>query len=492
MTSASIKKLLLNLFIAGFEGEIPSNELKQAISSGLGGVIFFSDNIKTREAFKKTVSELKALRPNKLITSIDQEGGLVERTINLEDKVDYLSARAIANIGDKSLIAKHYEILAQELADFGINMNFAPDVDVNTIKTNSIIGLRSFADEPEEVCRLAKIELEAFKNNGILSVAKHFPGHGHCSIDSHISMPEIDLSFDELEKTHIKPFKAAIENGVDALMVAHATYNCFNPDKTPASLSKEVIGYLRNNLKFEGLIVSDDMVMGAIALQFDAKTACIKAIKAGVNMLIFRNFTKEIEKLIDDLAQYALIDDDFRQMAEFSYQKVKEIKDKIQNQRKTSFNSQNARQEIEAIAQNSIKIIKNSIKIGKNDKILILRPKRADIHHFKTDSFSLSEIFGFKNAEEQEFSLKPSNEEITYLSEKALQFAHVLFVSYNATLHKEQQKLIAEVKPKLVIVAGVEYDDELFGEVSFLANVYGYKKHSFIHITDEMIIQPKA
>ncbi len=492
MTSASIKKLLLNLFIAGFEGEFPSNELKRAVSSGLGGVIFFSDNIKTRETFKKTVSELKTLSPNKLITSIDQEGGLVERTINLEDKVDYLSARAIANIKDTSLIARHYEVLAQELADFGINMNFAPDVDVNTIKTNSIIGLRSFADDSEAVCKLAKIEIEAFRNNGILSVAKHFPGHGHCSIDSHISMPEIDLAFDELEKKHIKPFKAAIENGVDAVMVAHAAYDCFNSDKTPASLSKEVIDYLRKNLEFEGLIISDDMVMGAIARQFDAKTACIKAIKAGVNMLIFRNFTKEIEKLIDDLAQYALIDDDFRQMAEFSYQKVKKLKDKIQSQSNPTFNPQKARQEIEAIAEKPIKIIKNNLKIGKNDKILVLRPKRADIHHFKTDRFSLAEIFGLKNAVEEEFSLKPSNEETAYLSEKARNFYHVLFVSYNAILHKEQQKLIEEVKPQLAIVAGVEYDDEFFREVGFLANVYGYKKHSFIRITDEMIIQPKA
>ena len=136
MDAHSIKKLLNNMFIAGFQGENPSVEIQNAIKDGLGGVIFFSDNIWNRRKFRETVDFLKSLSDDSLILSIDQEGGLVERTINLDDKVDYISPMGIAQSDDKSLVKSHYDILSRELSSFGINMNFAPVCDVNTEEKN--------------------------------------------------------------------------------------------------------------------------------------------------------------------------------------------------------------------------------------------------------------------------------------------------------------------------------------------------------------------
>ena len=264
MDAHSIKKLLNNMFIAGFQGENPSVEIQNAIKDGLGGVIFFSDNIWDRRKFRETVDFLKSLSDDSLILSIDQEGGLVERTINLEDKVDYISPMGIATSNDNSFLRSHYDILSRELLSLGINMNFAPVCDVNTEEKNSVIGIRSFSQNPQTVSDCSGNVIEIFRSNSILSSAKHFPGHGGSCDDSHKGMVVIDLDFDELKRTHIAPFKEAIKHGVDAVMVAHAIYPAFD-EKNPASLSPVVISYLREKLGFDGVVVSDDMVMGAIA-----------------------------------------------------------------------------------------------------------------------------------------------------------------------------------------------------------------------------------
>ncbi len=292
LSSLSLKEKIFQMFILGFSGiEINQQNLniQNAITSGLGGVILFSGNIDSYEQAAKLTSSLQSMAKVSLFMSIDQEGGRVERTINVKNKINYLSPFNLAQTGSPDNARVQAEKMVDELKYMGINMNFAPVLDVNTCKHNPIIGIRAFSDDTDTVIKFAKPVYETFMKNNIIPVVKHFPGHGDSCEDSHHTMPCINLSFEELENVHIRPFKTAFEDGVSAVMVSHSCYRAFDNENLPASLSENVIkNYLRAKMGFKGLIISDDMVMGGVQNYYDSTEACIKGIKAGIDLFIFR------------------------------------------------------------------------------------------------------------------------------------------------------------------------------------------------------------
>lgn len=307
INSLSLKQKLNQLFIAGFEGDNLNKckPFQELLKEGLGGVIFFTQNITSVNQFKNIIKEIKSNALIPPFLSIDQEGGRVERTENIHGGKKYLSAKFAAQKG-YDFLATQTDEMAQELKDYGINMNFAPVLDVNTNENNPIIGERAYSSNTKEVCNFSKIVIEEYMKNDIVPVGKHFPGHGDASIDSHKSLPTIDLPLEELKKTHIEPFKNAISLKLPAIMVAHVHYPCFDKEKIPASMSYNVINkYLIQKLKFEGIIISDDMVMGAVQ-GFSLLEACIMALNAGINMFIFRNVNKTVVELINSLEKAVL------------------------------------------------------------------------------------------------------------------------------------------------------------------------------------------
>lgn len=340
-----IREKIYQMFILGLEREELSNNpnLIKALSNGLGGVIFFTQNIKTSEQFKKLINDIKKESKIPPFLSIDQEGGRVERTENLfgskcnlalcetsppvvvEGK-KFLSAKFAAEKGE-TFLREQTEQISQLLNDLGINLNFAPVLDVNTNPNNPIIGERAFSSDPDEVIKYGKIVVETYLKNGIIPCTKHFPGHGDASVDSHIALPKIDLSLDEMEKDHISPFK---EVDSPMIMVAHLHCSAFDKEVIPSSLSKNVIGYLRKNLNYQGLVITDDMVMGGV-LGVDALTACIKAIKAGVNILLYRNSFDETIQIIEDLAKIAESDEELHNNINTSFEKIRKFKTKFIN-----------------------------------------------------------------------------------------------------------------------------------------------------------------
>ncbi len=291
------------MFILGYEEETPPESFLRLVEEGLGGVIFFTRNIKSREQFQNAVELIKSRKNPELplFLSIDQEGGRVERTLNLHCGSKYLNARTAAEKGEE-FVAEQTSQIAAELKDFGLNMNFAPVLDVDTNPKNPVIAERSYSSDPQIVSKIGEISAKTYLENGILPVGKHFPGHGETSVDSHVAMPELGLSLEELEKTHIAPFKSLINKGVlPVVMAAHIHYTAFDSQKTPASISKNVLtGYLRGDLGFDGLIISDDMVMGGIT-GFTPFEACKKGIEAGINMFIYRDASPETLCLIDKI-----------------------------------------------------------------------------------------------------------------------------------------------------------------------------------------------
>lgn len=297
----TVEQKVHQMFILGYEGENPLSCPKfiNALKTGLGGVIFFTQNIFEKEKFKNSVDIIKENSFIPPFLSIDQEGGRVERTLNLYGGSHYLNAYDAAQKGE-SVVKQQTQWISEELRYFGLNMNFAPVLDVNTNPNNPIIGKRAYSSDPDEVIKFGKIAAETYLKNGIIPVGKHFAGHGEAAVDSHLEMPELDMPLTELENTHIKPFKALIQD-LPAIMVAHVHYKAFDSQKIPASISQNVIkNYLRQELGFKGLVISDDMVMGGIK-KFTPFEACKKAINAGVNMFIYRNSDDATIELIQQL-----------------------------------------------------------------------------------------------------------------------------------------------------------------------------------------------
>lgn len=307
------------MFILGTDGD----GYKKALSNGLGGMIFFTKDIQTPNQFKTLINDIKSISKITPFLSIDQEGGRVERTENIHNGKKYLSAKFAFEKGE-DFLKKQTENIANELKSYGINLNFAPCIDVNTNPNNPIIGERAFSNTPDDVIRAEKIVSQTYRENGIIPCAKHFPGHGDAKTDSHLTLPEINLTLQEMEKTHIKPFKACAKN-IEMVMVAHLHCTCFEKDVIPTSLSKKTISYLREKLGFEGVTISDDMIMKGVA-KFGNVEACEMGIRAGLNMFIYRNSTPETINIIETIAKKAETDDELRQNIEKSYEKITHLK----------------------------------------------------------------------------------------------------------------------------------------------------------------------
>lgn len=314
-----LKTKLYQMFILGTDGD----GYKKALTNGLGGMIFFTKDIQTPNQFKTLINDIKSISKITPFLSIDQEGGRVERTENIHNGKKYLSAKFAFEKGE-DFLKKQTENIANELKSYGINLNFAPCIDVNTNPNNPIIGERAFSNTPDDVIRAEKIVSQTYRENGIIPCAKHFPGHGDANTDSHLTLPEINLTLQEMEKTHIKPFKACAKN-IEMVMVAHLHCTCFEKDVIPTSLSKKTISYLREKLGFEGVTISDDMIMKGVA-KFGNVEACEMGIRAGLNMFIYRNSTPQTINIIETIAKKAETDDELRQNIEKSYEKIRHLK----------------------------------------------------------------------------------------------------------------------------------------------------------------------
>lgn len=291
-----MQKLIYRKFILGTGGVENRKYLEEALKRGLGGVIFFTRDIDSREQFKDLTANIKSKAREPLFLSIDQEGGRVERTENIHAR--YLSPKFAYEKGEDFLRIQT-EKIAHELKEYGINLNFAPCADVNTNHLNPIIGERAFSDNPEVVSKCVKIVSDIYRKNDIIPCLKHFPGHGDASKDSHLTLPVIDLPLGEMERVHIKPFKDNIN--AEMIMAAHLHCTCFDSDPIPTSLSQNAIGYLRNVLKYKGVVITDDMVMQGVQ-KFGSLEACEMAIRAGVDMFIFRDVNAGVLDMIDSLA----------------------------------------------------------------------------------------------------------------------------------------------------------------------------------------------
>lgn len=262
----------------------------------IGGIILYRKNFGTYDDLISLVNELKDLnRKNKipLTIAIDQEGGRVNRLPPEFHKLP--SANLIERSGGDELVEEASNIIAEVLANSGFNMNFAPVLDLKNFKDRHAIGDRAYSNDVDVVSKDGIIFMKQLQNKNIISVIKHFPGHGSTRKDSHFTLPIVQKTYTELEKKDIVPFKAAIKNGADAMLVGHLVIPKITKTN-PTSLSKIFIRkYIRKKYRYNKLLITDDLKMKAIKLFYGEIRSVKKAFEAGNDIIVFR-YNKEKEK----------------------------------------------------------------------------------------------------------------------------------------------------------------------------------------------------
>lgn len=288
------------LLVIGVEGTSFSSEMDNLIRNyHVGGVIIMGRNVATTNEMLQLINGIKkANEHNKipLFLSVDEEGGRVSR---LPVGIPKLPTSAqIGKLNDESVSYRAGTYLAGVLNEFGYNMNFAPVLDVNSNPRNPVIGNRSFGSDPYQVAKLGISTMHGMMDNGIIPVVKHFPGHGDTVVDSHKALPKVETTLEALRNVELVPFQKAIEEGADAVMVAHILFPALDPDY-PSSMSKAIItGLLRNEMKFEGVIITDDLTMGAIANDYTIPEAAVQSFIAGSDqLLVVRDYEVQLNTL---------------------------------------------------------------------------------------------------------------------------------------------------------------------------------------------------
>ena len=267
--------------MAGFDGlQVPVELRAIAREFGLGGVILFARNIDEPGQVAELCYEAARLTPDlPLWVSVDQEGGRVARL--KAPFTEWPPMAALGRSGDVRLAERFARALAAELRAVGVTLDYTPVLDVLTNSRNPVIGDRALAGQAEEVARFGAAIIRTLQSEGIAACGKHFPGHGDTSTDSHLELPLVEHPPDRLRQVEFVPFRAAVEAGVATIMTAHVLVPSLD-EKRPATLSRRIVyELLRDELGYEGVILSDDLEMKAIANEYTVPSAAVLAIEAG-------------------------------------------------------------------------------------------------------------------------------------------------------------------------------------------------------------------
>jgi beta-N-acetylhexosaminidase len=293
------------VLVVGYEGPLPPSELRERAQAGaLGGFILFKRNLGNAAEVAALTAALRAFFPAELPPwiAIDQEGGRVAR---LGPPVVRLpAARVLGDLDDLGLTLEAGAVLGQQLAWLGINLDFAPVLDVATNPANPVIGDRSFADDAARVIRHARAFAAGLAQARVTACGKHFPGHGDTIQDSHYTLPRLTHGEARLRQVELAPF-AALAAELPCIMTAHVVFDAWDPG-VPATLSRRVVtGLLREELGFAGLVFSDDLEMKAIAGEYGLDEAACRAIEAGCDVLLVCSKLDYIERAHAGLLQRA-------------------------------------------------------------------------------------------------------------------------------------------------------------------------------------------
>ncbi|NIK80025.1 beta-N-acetylhexosaminidase [Paenibacillus castaneae] len=303
IANMSLDEKIGQMVIVGLDGTIMQAEAKKMIDNyHVGGFILYKDNIADAPQTLALLNQLKAQNKTNqapLWLSIDQEGGKVSRMPD-----EFMKLPAALEIGKKNNTQYTHQIglaLGNMVHALGFNMDFAPVLDINSNPKNPVIGNRSFGTNPDTVIKHAIETMTAIQSTGVAAVVKHFPGHGDTSVDSHLELPVVHKSLKELKSFELLPFIEAAEQNADAVMIAHLLIPSID-NQNPASLSKKIItDLLRDELHYDGVVITDDMTMGGITKHNDIGDAAVRSVLAGTDILLVGHDYKQQTAVLEAL-----------------------------------------------------------------------------------------------------------------------------------------------------------------------------------------------
>ena len=467
-----IKYLVGQRLVCGFEGTEMSQDFIRLVKEyKLGNVILFQRNIESMAQVKQLCADIQRLVKKETghyaFIAIDQEGGAVTRLS--KDACNVPGAMAVAATGNPKNAEVLAEITANEMKYLGINFNLALVMDVNNNPNNPIIGVRSYGDTAETVMKYGVAALQGYQKEKVLCCAKHFPGHGDTAVDSHLGLPIIDKTLEELEKMELVPFRAVIENGIPAVMSSHILFPKLEPDNVPCTMSKRIItGILKERIGFQGLVLSDCVEMDAIRKYYGTSKGIVAAMSAGVDM-VFVSHTAEVQEK-GFQAVYKAIED-----KELSLEEMQKVAEKIISYKEKYISfaqtdmgcSEEQRQMEREIRRKSITMTQGNIfLLGKKPFFTGCVNYRATQAANEEDMQETFVEYMIKMFEGRGFatSKNPDQEEIKKVIEMAGESTSVIIGTNNGHLQSGQKALIKAVSkvniPVMVIAMGNPYDLE--------------------------------
>ncbi len=322
------KMLAGQRLIAGFDGPGFNDDLRFLIEQlNVAGIILFSGNLEGPEDIREMCAAAQSCAADcglpPLLIAIDQEGGTVARL-----REPFTLFPGNAHINDYDAADRFGRISAVELGHIGVNMNFAPVMDVASLCENSIMKDRSFPGNPQNVARLGCRVIDSLQAGGIMAVAKHFPGLGRTTADSHIDRPSLETGPDEMAATDLVPFQAAIDSDVSAVMLSHILYTGWDRD-WPAGMSVKIVKtLLRDKMGFDGVVMTDDLDMGAIVRHYDIKTVIRRVIEADIDLAMVCHRGPARQAAFDTLLEKICSDESAREASLRSVSRVLQLKRK--------------------------------------------------------------------------------------------------------------------------------------------------------------------
>lgn len=326
-----------------------------------GGVILYRRNFESPRQVIQLIRELEEALGRRLLIVVDHEGG---RVIMFKDGVTvFPDSWAVGMSHDVEAARRQGEIEAKELRRFGVDVNFAPVVDVLTDAYSPNIGIRSYGKDPLQVAEFSAARITAMQKGGISATAKHFPGKGHAPVDAHLGLPVIDSSWDQMKAVHLAPFLRAMEAGVDVIMTSHPIYSKLDPD-TPVTFSKRLVKeFLRGELGFKGVISSDDLEMGALKNFGSIGESAVRAKEAGHDLLLICHTPEKQREVFEQLREAYKAGRLSKTELEESVKRIEQLKAK----RPQRFEGGDPRQEPEGpelaaqMAQKAVTVLRNPL-----------------------------------------------------------------------------------------------------------------------------------
>ena len=456
------------LLVIGFMGPKLTPELREMIEQHhVGSVILFSlnQNIESPQQIAQLNHDLQTAAVNSghvgLFICIDQEGGRVTRLFENKGFTEFPSAMAIGATGKPGNAEHIARAIAVEMKALGLNVNFAPVLDVNNNAVNPIIGTRSFSSDPNIVAKFGVAFLKGLQSEGILAFGKHFPGHGDTGTDSHIALPTVPHDRERLAAIEFVPFKAAMQNDVAGIMTAHVTFPAIDPtEKLAATLSPKILsGLLRDEMKYNGLLVTDSLEMGAIGESgYPPPKAAATALKAGADLLLFNKGFDDHKKAIALIIAQVKSGEIPRARLDQAVKRILIAKEKFGVITPAPINISDAATRVGTAEIKSISrdVAAQSITLLRDDAKLL--PLKPGTNVYVVESPALNNFGKLIGTSAVTVSASPTSAEITMVSGMARTDTSRIFIVglAGATANSSQIRLVQELlnmKTKVVVVA---------------------------------------